>query len=181
MTITRNKLEKGFIQIYTGNGKGKTTAAIGQTLRAAGAGYTSLIIQFMKEYSYSELESIKYMDKLIKIEQYAGDDFVYKKELPSEEEKAKAKKGLKRAEEEFNKDNFEIIVLDEVIVSIYFKLIELNDIIELIKLKPMNKELILTGRYCSKELIELADLVTEMKEVKHYYTKGITSRKGIEA
>lgn len=176
-----SKLEKGYVQIYTGNGKGKTTAAIGQALRAAGAGYSTLIIQFMKEYSYSELQSIKYLDQFIKIEQYARDDFVYKKELPDEKEKRKAQLGLKRAEEEFTKDNFDIIILDEVIVSIYFKLIETSDIVKLIKKKPINMELILTGRYCPQELVDLADLVTEMKEVKHYYTNGITSRKGFES
>ena len=181
METQRKNLEIGFTQIYTGNGKGKTTAAIGQTLRAAGAGYRSLIIQFMKEFPYSELQSIKYLDELIVIEQYAGDDFVYKKKLPSDEEKAKAIKGLERAEEEFTKDNYDIIVLDEVLVSIYFKLIELEDVIKIIRKKPKNKELILTGRYCPQELVDLADLVTEMNEVKHYYTKGITSRKGIES
>ncbi|MDZ7766371.1 MAG: cob(I)yrinic acid a,c-diamide adenosyltransferase [Melioribacteraceae bacterium] len=181
MTIQRTHLDKGYIQIYTGNGKGKTTAAIGQAIRAAGNGYRSLIIQFMKEYPYSELTALKQFKEFIEIEQYCGDDFVYKNELPSKEEKDKAVKAIKRAEEEFTKDYYDIIILDEIVVSIYFKLIEVEAVIELIKKKPTNKELILTGRYCPKELIDLADLVTEMKEVKHYYQKGITSRKGFES
>lgn len=181
MSIKRKHLDKGYIQIYTGNGKGKTTAAIGQAIRAAGNGYRSLIIQFMKEYPYSELIALKSFKEFIEVEQYGGDDFVYKKELPTRKEKEKAQKGIKRVEEEFTKDNFDIIVLDEIIVSIYFKLIEVGDVIDLMKKKPTNKELILTGRYCPEELIDLADLVTEMKEVKHYYQKGITSRKGFES
>ena len=181
MTIQHTHLDKGYIQIYTGNGKGKTTAAIGQAIRAAGNGYRSLIIQFMKEYPYSELIALKSFKEFIEVEQYGGDDFVYKKELPTRKEKEKAQKGIKRVEEEFTKDNFDIIVLDEIIVSIYFKLIEVGDVIDLMKKKPTNKELILTGRYCPEELIDLADLVTEMKEVKHYYQKGITSRKGFES
>ena len=181
MSIKRKHLDKGYIQIYTGNGKGKTTAAIGQAIRAAGNGYRSFIIQFMKEYPYSELIALKSFKEFIEVEQYGGDDFVYKKELPTRKEKEKAQKGIKRVEEEFTKDNFDIIVLDEIIVSIYFKLIEVGDVIDLMKKKPTNKELILTGRYCPEELIDLADLVTEMKEVKHYYQKGITSRKGFES
>lgn len=181
MTIQRKYLDKGFIQIYTGNGKGKTTAAIGQAVRAAGEGYRSLVIQFMKEFPYSELKSLENLKEFIEVEQYTGDEFVYKKELPDEHEKAKAQLGLIRAEEEFAKNNFDIIVLDEVIVSIYFKLIKTKDVVELIEKKPSNKELILTGRYCPQELVDIADLVTEMKEVKHYYTEGITSRKGFES
>lgn len=181
MDIKRKQLAKGFIQVYTGNGKGKTTAAIGQAIRAAGAGYRSLIIQFMKEYPYSELKALKHFQEYITIKQFCGDDFVYKKELPSEDEKNKAISALHKVKVEFSKDNYDIIVLDEIIVSIYFKLIELQDVIDIIKSKPANKELILTGRYCPQEIIDLADLVTEMKEVKHYYQKGITSRKGFES
>ncbi|HEY6907216.1 MAG TPA: cob(I)yrinic acid a,c-diamide adenosyltransferase [Ignavibacteriaceae bacterium] len=175
------KLNKGFVQVYTGNGKGKTTAAIGQAVRAAGADMKSYIIQFMKEYPYSELNSIKYLSEWIKIEQKGGDDFVYKKELPREDEKLKALTALNKAEEYMLSGDFDIIVLDEVLVAIYFKLFITEDIISFIRKKPDRVELILTGRYCPEEIIELADLVTEMKEIKHYYTKGITSRKGIES
>jgi len=176
-----NKLEQGFVQIYTGNGKGKSTAAIGQAVRAAGFGLKTYIAQFMKEYPYSELNSLKHLSEWITIEQFGGDDFVYRKELPGEGELAKAKKGLQTAREKMLSGEYDIIILDEAIVAIYFKLIETKDIVEFIKIKPENVELILTGRYCPEELIELADLVTEMKEVKHYYQKGITSRRGIES
>jgi len=176
-----SKLKQGFIQIYTGNGKGKSTAALGQAVRAAGFGLKTYIAQFMKEYPYNELISLKHLSEWITIEQFGGDEFVYKKELPGQEELTKAKKGLETAREKMLSCEYDVIILDEAIVAIYFKLIETKEIVEFIKAKPENVELILTGRYCPEELVELADLVTEMKEVKHYYQKGITSRRGIES
>jgi cob(I)alamin adenosyltransferase len=176
-----NKLKQGFIQIYTGNGKGKSTAAIGQAVRAAGFGLRTYIAQFMKEYPYNELNSLKKLSEWIKIEQFGGDEFVYKKELPSKEELEKASKGLQISREKMLSSEYDLIILDEAIVAIYFKLIETKELIEFIKVKPDNVELILTGRYCPSELIDAADLVTEMEEVKHYYQKGITSRRGIES
>lgn len=175
------KLKQGFIQVYTGNGKGKTTAAIGQAVRAAGAGLKTYIIQFMKEYPYSELVSLKKLSEWITIVQKGDDDFVYKKELPSEEEKIKVKEALQKAQDLMLSGTYNLIILDEVLVTVYFKLLTMEEIVSVIKKKPENVELILTGRYCPDEIIELADLVTEMKEVKHYYTKGILSRKGIES
>lgn len=176
-----NKLEQGFIQIYTGNGKGKTTAAIGQAVRAAGFGLKTYIAQFMKEFPYNELNSLKHLKNWITIEQFCGDEFVYKRELPGEEDLTKAKKGLQTAQEKMLSGEYDLILLDEAIVAIYFKLIETEELIEIMKLKPEKVELILTGRYCPEELIKLADLVTEMKEVKHYYQEGIKSRRGIES
>jgi len=176
-----SKLKQGFVQIYTGNGKGKSTAAIGQAVRAAGFGLKTFIAQFMKEYPYNELNSLKYLSEWITIEQFGGDDFVYKKELPGKEELEKALRGLQTARNKMLSGEYDLIILDEAIVAIYFKLIETKELIDFIKAKPENVELILTGRYCPEELIELAELVTEMKEVKHYYQKGITSRKGIES
>jgi len=176
-----SKLKQGFIQIYTGNGKGKSTAALGQAVRAAGFGLKTYIAQFMKEYPYNELISLKHLSEWITIEQFGGDEFVYKKELPGVEELSKANNGLQTAREKMLSSEYDVIILDEAIVAIYFKLIETKEIVEFIKAKPENVELILTGRYCPEELIELADLVTEMKEVKHYYQKGITSRRGIES
>ncbi len=174
-------LKEGFVQVYTGNGKGKTTAAIGQAVRAAGAGFRTYIIQFMKEYPYSEINSLKTLEEWITIEQKGNDDFVYKNELPSSEEIIVAREALKKAENIMLSDIFEIIILDEVLVAVYFKLLTTGEIVSVIKKKPKDVELILTGRYCPDEIEELADLVTEMKEVKHYYIKGILSRKGIES
>ena len=174
-------LEKGFIQIYTGSGKGKTTAALGQALRAAGQGMKTYIAQFMKEFPYSELRSSEYLNQFITIEQFCNDDFVFKKEPPGESEILKAKEGLNRAKVKMLSGDYDIIILDEVCVSVYFKLLEADDLLPIFDSKPENVELILTGRYCPEEWIEKADLVTEMKEVKHYYQKGVSARKGIES
>ena len=150
-------------------------------MRAAGFGLRTYIAQFMKEFPYNELNSLKHLSEWITIEQFGGDEFVYKKELPGEEELAKAKKGLQAATEKMLSGNYDLVILDEAIVAIYFKLIKTEELIEIINKKSESVELILTGRYCPKELIELADLVTEMKEVKHYYQREITSRRGIES
>ncbi len=174
-------LKAGYVQVYTGNGKGKTTAAIGQAVRAAGAGLKTYIIQFMKEYPYSELNSLKYLSEWITIEQKGGDDFVYKRELPSEEEKTRAQEALQKAAEFMARGTMDLIILDEVLVTVYFKLLTEEEIIGVIRKKPEHVELILTGRYCPEGIIKMADLVTEMKEIKHYYTNGVISRKGIES
>lgn len=174
-------LDKGFVQVYTGNGKGKTTAAIGQAVRAAGAGLKTYCIQFMKEYPYSEIEALKRYSGLILVEQFCGDDFVLRKEPPPESEIFRAREGLNRAKEKMLSGEYDMIILDEALVSIYFKLLTTEEILEFMNFKPDDKELILTGRYCPQEIIDKADLVTEMKEVKHYYSQGIISRKGIES
>ena len=175
-----NKLEKGYIQIYTGDGKGKTTAALGQALRAAGCGLKTLIIHFMKDFPYSELRSIESLHEYITLEQYGDDTFVLKKTLPGEDDKSVAITALERVKKAFEEKNFDIIILDEICVTFYFQLLKIEDVLPVLELKPENVELILTGRYCPKELIDMADLVTEMKEIKHYYQKGIIARKGIE-
>lgn len=175
------KIERGYIQIYTGNGKGKTTAALGQALRAAGYGLKTYIIQFMKEYPYSELKSLENLAGFIKIEQVCGDEFVYKREVPPKEEIDKALDALERIKKIMKSDEYDLIILDEVCVAIYFGLLKLDEVLSVIDAKPTNVELILTGRYCPEVLIEKADLVTEMKEVKHYYQKGVLARKGIES
>lgn len=174
-------LDKGYVQIYTGNGKGKTSAALGIALRAAGAGYKTLIIQFMKKFPYSETSSLQKLSDLIVVEQWIGDKFVIKRSAPSEEELDEAKRALERVRDALSGNEFDIIIMDEICVSIYFKLYDTNEILEIIKSKPNGKELILTGRYCPKELIDAADLVTEMKEIKHYYEQGVLSRKGIDS
>ncbi|HEY7751416.1 MAG TPA: cob(I)yrinic acid a,c-diamide adenosyltransferase [Ignavibacteriaceae bacterium] len=176
-----SNLKQGFVQIYTGNGKGKSTAAIGQAVRAAGAGFKTYLVQFMKEYPYSELNTLKYLNELITIEQFCGDDFVYKKVLPGKDEIDKAHRGLAKAKANMLSGKYDLIILDEVCVSIYFGLFSDEEILTFMKQKPENVELILTGRYCPEKLIERADLVTEMRELKHYYQIGIKSRKGIES
>ena len=175
------KLDKGFTQIYTGNGKGKTTAAIGQAVRAAGYELKSYIVQFMKEFPYNEQNSLKHLSEWITIEQFAGDDFVYKKEPPGKKDIDKARRGLATAKAKMLSGKYDLIILDEVCVSIYFGIFSDEEILTFMKQKPENVELILTGRYCPDNLMDKADLVTEMKEIKHYYQDGINARKGIES
>lgn len=181
MESAKHKLSKGYVQVYTGNGKGKSTAALGQAIRAAGYGLKSYFVQFMKEYPYSELETLKNLKELITIEQFCGDDFVYRKELPDKNEIDKARQGLAKAKARMLSGNYDIIILDEICVSVYFGLFTDEEILTFIKQKPENVEIILTGRYCPDKLIERADLVTDMKEIKHYYQEGILARKGIES
>ncbi|MFC2092660.1 cob(I)yrinic acid a,c-diamide adenosyltransferase [Bacteroidota bacterium] len=175
------KLKKGFIQIYTGNGKGKTTAAIGQAVRAAGHRLKTYIVQFMKDHPYGEVESLKSLKQLITLEQFGNDEFVLKREHPDKKDVELANNALAKARGKMLSGMFDLIILDEICVAIYFRLLDVNEVLKLIEEKPEQVELILTGRYCPDELIDKADLVTEMKEVKHYYQKGIIARKGIES
>lgn len=170
-----------YIQIYTGNGKGKTTAAIGQAIRAAGEGLKTLIIMFMKEYPYNEIVALKRFDDLITVEQYGNDEFVLRKQEPSSEDRQTAQKALERAHSAIISKEYDIVILDEASVSVYFGLFTADDLIPILAEKPDEVEVILTGRYCPKSWIEKADLVTEMKEIKHYYQKGILARRGFES
>jgi len=175
------KLEQGFIQVYTGNGKGKTTAAIGQAVRAAGNDLTVYFVQFMKNYPYGEVKLLQNLSPHITLKRYGTDDFVFKKEAPSEDLIREMQKGLAEAEQAMLSSEFDLIILDELLVSIYFKLFSTERVIQFLKKKPKNVELILTGRYCPEPIIGMADLVTKMKEVKHYYQKGVRARRGIES
>lgn len=175
------KLPKGVLQIYTGNGKGKTTAALGQAVRAAGFGLKTFILQFMKEFPYNELRALEKLKEWITIEQYGNDKFVYQKQLPSAGDIAAATQALERARQMMLSKEYDLVILDEVCVAIYFQLLTTEQLLKFVDEKPQDVELILTGRYCPQALIDRADLVTEMKEVKHYYQKGISARRGIES
>jgi len=174
-------IEKGYIQVYTGNGKGKTTAALGQALRAAGSGLKTFIVQFMKDYPYGEVESIQSANHLIRLEQHGNDTFVIQKRPPGENDIQSAAQGLLHARKAMSSGKYGIVIMDEVCVAIFFGLLKIQDVLSLLQEKPATVELILTGRYCPPELIEKADLVTEMQEIKHYYQKGVVARKGIES
>uniref|UniRef100_A0A7C4GIZ3 Cob(I)yrinic acid a,c-diamide adenosyltransferase n=1 Tax=Fervidobacterium thailandense TaxID=1008305 RepID=A0A7C4GIZ3_9BACT len=167
----------GYVHVYTGNGKGKTTAALGLALRAICAGKKIYIGQFIKGMHYSELDAVKYLPNLV-IEQYGRGCFIRGK--PTEEDIKLARNGLKRAREVLNNQTFDIVILDEINVAIFYKLLDVVEVLELITNRPRNVELILTGRYAPKQIVEMADLVTEMVEVKHYYRQGVPARKGIE-
>lgn len=174
------KLERGLIQLYTGNGKGKTTAALGLCFRAAGHGLKSFIIQFMKgQIVYGELNSAKLTNGLITIEQMGRPDFV-SKENPEKIDIEMAQDALRLAEKIIKSGEYDIVVLDEINVAADFNLIDKKEVIRILKEKPANVELILTGRYAPQEFIDIADLVSEVREIKHYYAKGIDARDGIE-
>jgi len=169
---------KGYIHVYTGNGKGKTTAAIGLAIRALGAGKKVFFAQFVKGMVYSEVKALQKWSSDITIKQYGLDCFIYQK--PTQADIEAARKGLKEVSEIILSEKFDLVVLDEANIAIYFKLFELEELMALLKSKPEQTELVITGRYAPQELLELADLVSEMKEIKHYYSKGIEARLGIE-
>ena len=172
------KLKKGFIHVYTGPGKGKTTAAIGLGIRAAGAGLKVYMIQFMKGRRYSEINTIEKIPNFTLI-QFGRDEFV-SKENPEQIDIDLAKKGFIHADNIINNGKYDLVILDEINVVIDYNLIPLNKLIKLIENKPENIELVLTGRYAHPEISKLAHVVTEMLEIKHPYQKGITARKGID-
>ncbi|HOP03941.1 MAG TPA: cob(I)yrinic acid a,c-diamide adenosyltransferase, partial [Tenuifilaceae bacterium] len=170
-------IEKGYIHLYTGNGKGKTTAAIGLAVRAVGAGKKVFIGQFVKGMHYAELDSLKRFPEIV-LRQYGLDCFI--KNEPTQRDIDIARNGLKEVSSIIEDGYFDMVILDELCIALYYKLFEIEKVIAILKSKPKLMEVVLTGRYAPNELIELADLVTEMKEVKHYYSKGIQARKGIE-
>lgn len=175
-----SNLAQGLVQIYTGNGKGKTTAALGIAVRAVGHGFRVFIIQFMKgNDGYGELEGIKRLSPECELEHYGGAGWVHKGEH-LEEHIAEANKALSKAREIVFSGNWDIVILDEILNAIWFELIPESKIMEIISNKPSHVELILTGRNASQSIIEKADLVTEMVERKHPYEKGINARQGIE-
>jgi cob(I)alamin adenosyltransferase len=172
--------QKGYIQIYTGNGKGKTTAALGVALRAAGHGINTYIAQFLKGQKYGELDSIRKFVPLITIEQFGRDAFIHIKAETQEQDIEKARQGLAACFEAMLSGKYQIIILDEINVALHFDLLEEKEIHRFLDQKPPQVEIILTGRYAPQSLVDRADLVTEMKEIKHYYSEGIKARKGIE-
>jgi cob(I)alamin adenosyltransferase len=169
---------KGYIQVYTGNGKGKTTAAFGLALRAAGAGMNVFIAQFIKGMKYSELESIKRFDDLITLKQFGRRCFIHNE--PEEEDIKFAVAGFKETKEIIISGKYDLIILDEANIAVYYNLFSAQDLLDVMDEKPDQVELVITGRYADPKIIEKADLVTEMIEIKHYYSNGVTARRGIE-
>ena len=169
---------KGYIQVYTGNGKGKTTAALGLAIRAAGAGLKVFIAQFNKKGDFSEIKALKRFADLITVEQYGLGRFTDGKPFPEDIEAAR--KGLKRVKSILFAGEYQVVVLEEANVATKYGLFSVQDLLSVMLVKPDTVELVITGRGASPRIIENADLVTEMKAVKHYYQKGIRARIGIE-
>ncbi|UCH24132.1 MAG: cob(I)yrinic acid a,c-diamide adenosyltransferase [Deltaproteobacteria bacterium] len=171
---------KGLIQIYTGNGKGKTTAALGLALRATGQGFNVLILQSMKrQKNIGEIKVLESTNLPIKIEQY-GRSVFFKTRTCEPMDIHMAHRGLRAFEKAMENGQYDMIILDEINTAIHFGLLKIEEVIRIIAKKPPNLHLILTGRKTAKELIEMSDLVTEMREIKHHYNKGVIAQKGIE-
>ena len=169
---------KGYIQVYTGNGKGKTTAALGLALRAAGAGMKVFIAQFVKGGEFSEFKSIRKLGDSITIKQFGSGAFIYKE--PEKEDIYQAVKGLQEVRDVIKSGEYDMVILDEANIAVHLKLFSIRDLLDVLDSKPYHEEIIITGRYADQKLIDRADLVTEMREVKHYFKLGIKARPGIE-
>jgi cob(I)alamin adenosyltransferase len=172
-------MEKGYVQVYTGDGKGKTTAAIGLAVRAAGAGFRVYIAQFMKKGDYSELKALARFSDQITIEQFGTGKFIAGR--PKEEDIDAGRQCLDAIRKALASAKFDIVVMEEANTAAKFGVISAEDILEMINAKPDTVELVITGRGAAKEVIEAANLVTEMREVKHYYQEGVSARIGIES
>lgn len=173
------RLEKGLVQVYTGDGKGKTSAAFGSALRAVGRGLKVYVIQFIKGgFDYGELHIAEQLPNL-KLTAFGRGKFITETP-PSQEDLRLAREAFDFAKKIVGSGDYDIVILDEINVVLNLKMIDTDEVVKLIKGKPKHVELILTGRYAPAQIIEAADLVTEMREVKHPYAKGVPPRKGIE-
>jgi cob(I)alamin adenosyltransferase len=176
--MERQTHHKGYIQIYTGNGKGKTTAAIGLAIRAAGYGMKTYMGQFMKGQHYGELTTLR-DHPCITIEQYGDIECVHREEI-TQKHMDQAQQGLKQARKAMHSHRYDIIILDEINVAVWFDLIKVEEVLDLLNERPKNIEFILTGRRAPEAFLEVADLVSDVKEIKHYYKRGVKTRTGIE-
>ncbi|MCD6359445.1 MAG: cob(I)yrinic acid a,c-diamide adenosyltransferase, partial [Armatimonadetes bacterium] len=165
-------------QVYTGDGKGKTTAALGLALRCAGAGGRVFIAQFVKGMHYSELDALERFADLITVRQYGRDCFITGDPTPEDIELARA--GLAEAREAMLSGRYRLVILDEVNIATHFGLFAVEDLLEFIDGRPEDVELVITGRRADERVIDRADLVTDMRCVKHYYDAGVEARRGIE-
>jgi cob(I)alamin adenosyltransferase len=181
-------MEKGYVQIYTGDGKGKTTAALGLALRALGAGLSVFIGQFIKGMRYSEIEALDRLSKAflrkdgspsLEVRQFGRGCFIRRAPEPADIEAAAA--GLEAAREAMLSEKWDLIILDEINVALTIGLLAEGEALRLLDERPAGVELVLTGRGAPESLLARADLITEMREVKHYYQRGVEGRKGIES
>lgn len=178
ITRIEGKAMKGYIQVYTGDGKGKTTAAVGLAIRAAGAGLRVFIAQFVKGMHYGELDALERLRDRVTIRQFGRDCFI--RNEPTAEDVRLAREGWAEVQRVMRQEPPDLLILDEIGIALHYRLVSLEEVRELIRQRPAGMELVLTGRKVPQELCELADLVTEMREIKHYYREGVPARKGIE-
>jgi len=171
-------MQKGYVQVYTGDGKGKTTAALGLAVRAAGAGFKVYMAQFLKKGDYSEIKALERFSELITVEQFGLGRFVMGQ--PDADDIAAARKGLETILKVLNSGKHQMVILDEANMAAVCGLLSIEDLLTVIEQKPDHMELILTGRGAAQQIIEKADLVSEIKAVKHYFNNGVKARVGIE-
>jgi len=171
-------LDFGLIHVYMGEGKGKTTSALGLVVRMSGCGGRTAFIQFMKGWLYSEVRGLSFLPG-VKLIQTGRPDYIYPGRIDPVDF-AEAEKGLAAARQALLSGCYDLVILDEINVALSFGLLSLGDVMELLKKKPLHVEVVLTGRNPPPELVEIADLVTDMTEIKHPYQKGILARKGID-
>jgi cob(I)alamin adenosyltransferase len=169
---------EGRVHVYTGDGKGKTTAALGLAMRAAGAGFKVFVAQFVKGMDYSELHSFALLHEWITIRQYGRRCFI--RDTPGEEDMLLARRGFEESARAVASGDFRVVILDEASIAIHYHLFSVDELLGLIASRPPHVEIVVTGRHAPPELIACADLVTEMREVKHYFREGLLARTGIE-
>jgi len=170
---------RGYVQVYTGDGKGKTTAALGLALRAAGAGMRVYIAQFVKGMRYSELEALERFQDCITLRQMGRSCFI--RQAPQPEDVQAARQGLAQVREVLRGGAHDLVILDEANIAVHFNLFSADELVELVRQRPDHVELVITGRNADPKVLAEADLVTEMREVKHYYREGVLARRGIES
>ncbi|MCF8091771.1 MAG: cob(I)yrinic acid a,c-diamide adenosyltransferase [Desulfotignum sp.] len=169
---------KGYIHIYTGNGKGKTTAALGLAIRTVGAGKKVFIGQFLKSGDYSEMNALKQMASQVTVEHYGLGRFV--KGRPTSDDVEAGMKGYRRIAQVIEKGEYDLVILDEGNIAVKYNIFSQKDLLDLFEKKPGHVEIVVTGRDAAPSVMERADLVIEMKEIKHYFQKGVKARRGIE-
>jgi cob(I)alamin adenosyltransferase len=171
-------MKTGYVQIYTGDGKGKTTAALGLMLRAAGAGLRVCLMQFLKGRATAELQALRSRFPEVRVERFGRVGFV--RGCPTAADRAAAQRGFKRLSRAVRGEGYDLVVADEITLAVSLGLLPLDGLLRLIREKPRSVELVLTGRTADRRLLRAADLVTEMRAVKHYFTRGVSARAGIE-
>ena len=169
---------KGYIQVYTGNGKGKTTASLGLAMRTIGAGRKVFIGQFLKSGDYSEMNTLRQFKDQVTVEHYGLGRFV--KNAPTKEDVEAGRKGYKRVIEVLEKGEYDLVIVDEGNIAVKYNIFSEQELLDLFKKKPEHVELVVTGRGATSKVIEKADLVIEMKAIKHYFQQGVKARVGIE-
>ena len=170
--------DHGYVQVYTGDGKGKTTAAFGLAIRAAGAGLHVFIGQFLKSSRYSEVAALERLGDLVELRQFGRGRFI--RGRPAPEDVKAAQQGLEEVRAVLRGGHHRVVILDEANIATYYGLFSVDDLLQLIDERPPDVELVLTGRRADPRILERADLVTEMREIKHYYAAGVAARRGIE-